>query len=290
MLKRFLFAFFLVGLVSACNLFAYTSPGSPIGFVNDFAKILSPQIASQLELQLSEFEKTSKSEITVVTINSLEGEPIEDYAVRLFEEWKIGKKGADNGLLLLVSKEDREVRIEVGYGLEEYVPDIESGRIISEIITPKFREGNFDEGVALAVNRIQQDVLRDSPPELTETNNTPINNVNFGNVGYIVLIIFISIVRMLARTKSWWMGGVLGGLASLFVGFFAGLTAGIIGLAILVPFGLILDYFVSKKEIGGGGTPPFIFPGGGGFGRGGGGGFGGFGGGRSGGGGSSGSW
>src|SRR6185503_20358669 len=116
MLKRFLIASLLLFPLFAL---AYVSPGKPTGFVNDFAALLSPQTRESLEAELAQFEQTSGNEIVIATIPTHgSNETIETYAVKLFEEWAIGKEKPDNGLLLLIAKEDREMRIEVGYGLE----------------------------------------------------------------------------------------------------------------------------------------------------------------------------
>ncbi len=104
--------------------FAYASPGKPTGFVNDFAKMLSAPEKSAIELKLANYKKQTGNEISVVTVASLDGDYIENFATQLFKEWGIGENGKDNGALLLISRDDRKARIEVGYGLEPYLPDI----------------------------------------------------------------------------------------------------------------------------------------------------------------------
>ena len=127
---------------------------TPVGYINDFAHILKPETVSLLNQKLETFSRNTGNEISVVTITKLGDETIETYAEKLFQEWAIGKEKEDNGLLLLVSVEDRETRIEVGYGLEPVVTDIASGRIINEVLTPAFQAGDYDGGLNKAVDTI----------------------------------------------------------------------------------------------------------------------------------------
>ncbi|MBX4195600.1 TPM domain-containing protein [Candidatus Parcubacteria bacterium] len=282
-MKRVLFASILTPLA----LFAYVSPGSPRGYVNDFAGMLSSGTVSSLEQSLSRFENQSGAEIAIVTVPNLGGDTVENYAVKLFEEWNIGKSTEDNGLLLLISRDDRQIRIEVGYGLEPIVTDIESGRIIREIITPAFQNGNYDEGVTQAVARFESDIGDGTAPP--EDNNSP----EFGWAGGILYFIFFTLTvlgSILGRSKSWWAGGVIGAGLAVILGFFFSLKAAIFAGVFLIPIGLLFDFLVSRsyqKHKDGGPKPPWFFGGGGGGGHGG---FGGFGGGSSGGGGASGRW
>ncbi len=138
----------------------------PVGHVNDFAQILRPETVSRLETALTEFERTTGNEIAVVTISTRgPDETIESYAVTLFEKWGIGKEKEDNGILLLIARDDREVRIEVGYGLEPEVTDIESVAIIRENIVPAFRAGDYDKGVEDAVTKIIESIKSSAQPE-----------------------------------------------------------------------------------------------------------------------------
>ncbi|MCG9479474.1 MAG: TPM domain-containing protein [Actinomycetia bacterium] len=117
------------------------------GYVNDFAGVLDPEVVSRLESLLSKTESETTAEIAVVTVENLQGWVIEDYAIELFEQWGIGKKDKDNGVLLLVAIEERELRLEIGYGLEGAITDVESKRIIDNIIVPRFKQGDYSRGV-----------------------------------------------------------------------------------------------------------------------------------------------
>jgi len=270
--------------------FAYTNPGSPTGFVNDFAEMLTKSERQTLETKLSDFERSSSNEISVVIIPSLQGDTIENFAVKLFEEWKIGKEKNDNGVLLLISRNDREVRIEVGYGLEGAVTDAQSYWIIQNVIIPTFREGRYYEGIAGAVNVL----IPATQGEYVTEGASPPTRINLENVWFLFFIIPMWLASILARSKSWWAGGVVGGIVGIILSFFFGfLFFGLTATAFLVIFGLFFDFIVSRsyeKNKSLGKRPPWWI-GGGGFGSGhGGGGFGGFGGGMSGGGGASGKW
>jgi uncharacterized protein len=115
--------------------------------VNDYARMLSSYTEKRLEGILRDLEKTDSTQIVILTIPSLEGEVLEEFSIKLAETWKIGQKGLDNGAILLIAKDDRKIRIEVGYGLEGSLTDLMSGRIVQNVILPRFRAGNFDQGV-----------------------------------------------------------------------------------------------------------------------------------------------
>ncbi len=125
-----------------------------VGHVNDFAGILSAETKSLLERQISDFNKATSHEIVVVTVEDLRRTYLEDFAVKLFEKWKIGEKELDNGILLLVAPNDREVKIEVGYGLEGILPDATANKIIKEIIIPEFKNNDYNKGVVNGVDAI----------------------------------------------------------------------------------------------------------------------------------------
>lgn len=277
-----------------CVVLAYQSPGSPAGFVNDFAGILSPEVKTQLEAKLTDFAGKESNEISVVAIKSLDGDAIENFAVKLFEEWKIGKTKQDNGVLLLVAPNDRQVRIEVGYGLEGALTDLESKMIIENVLTPAFKAGDYNSGVSRAVEAIMVATKGEYlPSEKTSQMNLK-SSIYFGGFIFLMILEIISFfLRRAAKSKSIWPGALGGGIMGLIIGFIASvgvLTIGfLIGGALL---GLLIDYVLSHTKAGDGfrngkGGGGFFM---GGFGGGGGGGFGGFGGGSSGGGGAGGRW
>jgi uncharacterized protein len=126
----------------------------PVGYVNDFAGVIDAPSKDRLSSLLTKVEKSGVAEVAVVTIPSIEEygfADIEEAAVRLFEEWGIGKKGKDNGILILAAMKERKVRIEVGYGLEGQIPDGAAGEIIRKGILPYFKKQRFGEGLYNAV-------------------------------------------------------------------------------------------------------------------------------------------
>src|SRR3990167_8452610 len=141
----------LVCLLGFCLLFAWSpTPVEALevpqyqGYVTDLAGMISPAERQRLEQTLLAFEQSDSTQIAVLTIPSLEGDALEDFSIRTVEAWKIGQKGKDNGVLLLVSKGDRKVRIEVGRGLEGVLTDLLAGRIVDQVISPRFKAGQLD--------------------------------------------------------------------------------------------------------------------------------------------------
>ena len=126
------------------------------GRVVDQAGILSVPARERIASMLKAHEAASGNQIAVLTVPALGGESVEDYAVRVFEDWKLGQAGKDNGVLVVVAPQDRKMRIEVGYGLEGMLTDAASSRVIRDLMTPRFREGNYDVGVEAGVTGILQ--------------------------------------------------------------------------------------------------------------------------------------
>jgi uncharacterized protein len=125
----------------------YPEHPSTSGLVNDFAGIMSASDAGSLEHDLRAFEESTKVEIAVVTVTSLNGDSVEDYSNGLFRAWGIGKKGADNGILLIISTSDKKVRIEAGRRMEEILTDADSKIIISNVIIPTYRSGDRSKAI-----------------------------------------------------------------------------------------------------------------------------------------------
>lgn len=162
-IKVKILVFFLViifGFLCYLNPVFAEDPEYPdyTGYVNDFAELMDPASRSDLEALIAGVERGTGAEIAVATIDSLEGITIEEYAVELFEQWGIGKADEDNGILILVALLDREVRIEVGYGLEGVITDLEAGRIIDEIIVPNFKNEDYNRGIYDAVVTISNQI------------------------------------------------------------------------------------------------------------------------------------
>ncbi len=293
---RKLFLICCLFLLFAQSVWAQDLP-TPVGYVNDFANVLSPETKQTLEQQLTQLEKDSSIEIAVVTIKSLEGEDLNDYASRLFEDWGIGKKDKDSGVLFLIAVDERQMRIEPGYGLEPLLTDAKTGRILDAYIVPAFKDGDYSKGISEGVAAIIK-VVQGETVNLDEGKTTASDDGGGVWVLLVIGAIFLSyLTSFLARSKRWWPGGVIGAVLGIILGIYlASLAFKILAVIGLGLSGLLFDFILSKnyKERKDRGLPTSFWGSGGGFfgsgGRSGGGGFGGFGGGSSGGGGASRGW
>jgi len=297
LLVIFLFAWLLLPLLA----FAYNNPGQPQGFVNDYASILSEADQDKLEQKLVSFKASSTNEISVVTIKSLEGDTIENFAVKLFADWKIGQEKQDNGLLLLIAVDDRKMRLEVGYGLEGAVPDATANQIITKTLKPAFGAQKYYEGIDQALDSLIAATNGEYQAETTPATSSLSKRLGFDTLLWILIFVFYGLSalwRYLAKSRSWWQGGAIGGGLGLIVAlfFFRTLLLIILIPTVIAVVGLIADYLVSRvfpqpKPLNKKRSNFWFLGGPGGFGGGSsGGGFGGFGGGSSGGGGAGGSW
>lgn len=227
--------------------------------VNDYGNMMSQETRSKIENELIAFEQSDSTQIVIVTIPSLEGEVLEQFSIKVAEAWKIGQKGKDNGVILLVSKQDRKIRIEVGRGLEGKLTDLMAGRIINFAINPRFKRGDFDGGFMAGAQAII-DVTRGEFK--VDENQTPVRKKRSSSLP--TLFIFGAIALLTLGRISRVLGGAAGAIGLPLIGLFLGLP--LFALVLMGVFGLALGIFL-----------PLIF---GGFGRGGGGFFpGGFGGG-----------
>lgn len=303
-MKRSALTLFVFGLACiATSAFAYVSPGRPTGYVNDYTGTLSTETKTSLEDLLKMFQASGKGEVSVVVISTLGGDAIENYSIALAREWQIGVKGKDNGALLLIAKDDHQLRIEVGYGFEGMLTDAKSSRIIHDVITPRFKEGNYDAGVTDGVKEIVglldptfaggTQTVDYTAPQIANNTTSPSSIFPLIIFGFIFLR---WIALILGSSKSWWFGGVLGAGVGGFVAwthlFGLAFPFGWVVISVLTLAGLLFDFVVSRaygSSVAGGNTPPWWL-GGGSSGGSSGGGFGGFGGGSFGGGGSSGRW
>lgn len=150
---RYLLAGLIFVLTSSFS-FALEVPSRPEGRVTDQTRTLSPSEIGALDRKLANFEGETTNQIAVLLIPSLEGDSLEDYSIRLAEKWKIGQKGMNNGAILLIVQNDHKIRIEVGYGLEGALPDALTGTIIRNEIAPRFRAGQFYQGIEAGIDAI----------------------------------------------------------------------------------------------------------------------------------------
>jgi uncharacterized protein len=250
--------------------------------VTDLTNTLSTSEKSRIESELANLEQTKGSQIAVLIVPTTEPEPIEDYAIRVAEEWKIGREGVDDGVILLIAKNDRKLRIEVGYGLEGAVTDAKSRQIIEEYITPAFKQGDFGGGISDGVLAIAQLIAGEELPEPTYTDSSSGDGID----GWFIFV-FIAAMIVSATTKK-----KLGNAKSKGIGSIVAFVGGLLIFGLIGGIGLVFFYLIFSSIGGGRGGGGYY---GGGFGGGssgssfGGGGFSG-GGGSFGGGGASGSW
>jgi len=245
-------------LIAASAFGQAVSTLKPLGYVNDFAHVLSPEAANNIENLCLEVDRKAHAQIAVVTVSSLAGSDIESYAVDLFHKWGVGFKGTDRGVLILLAIQDRKYRMEVGYGLEPILPDGKVGGFGREA-APYLKNGDYDGALLLLTRRIAETIAQDAGVQLNTGESAPSQpgpaapeKGSLSTFVIIAVVILIVLFTPLRRVLFWWL--LLGG--------------------------------------GGGGRGGSYRGGGlgGGSGWGGGGGFGGFGGGSSGGGGASGGW
>lgn len=253
-----------------------TSKLQPRGYVNDFAHALDPRSAQALEAYCANLERVTGVQMAIVTVDSLDDEPIEDAANRLYRQWGVGKKGKDEGLMLLLAIKDRKQRAEVGYGLEPIITDADAGAILRGI-RPILRQGNYGGALVAAAQEFGNQIAQQKGVALDPARpaGDPAPRPNPGGFLPVVFIIIIAILVMRRLARGGGGGGWGGGGGT---GFLTGMMLG--------------NLMSRRGGWGGGGFGGY--DGGGGWGGGGGGfgggGFGGFGGGDSGGGGASSGW
>ncbi len=231
--------------------------------VNDYANMMSSGARAKIEGDLKTFEQSDSTQIVILTIQSLEGEDLAGFSIKVAEAWKIGQKGKDNGVIFIVAKNERKMRIEVGRGLEGKLTDLASGQIIDRIVKPRFAKGDFDGGF-LAATQALIDAARG---EFKAEGKRAVTKKRQGT-SLPVIIIFGAIALMALGRVSRVLGGAAGAVGFPLVGFLLGFS--LFTIVLIGILGLVMGIFL-----------PLLF---GGLGRGGGGGFwpGGFGGGSGG--------
>ena len=184
---------------------------SPQGNVSDWAGVFTPEQKTALESRIVALRQTNGAQLAVVTLKSLQGGEIVDFATKLFAQWGIGEKGKDNGVLLLAAIEDRMMRIEVGYGMEGVLNDAKSGRIQDEYVVPRFKEGNYAQGLIDGADVLLSVMGGEAMPEATTAKGSPIGAVIFL---IFFAVVFMLIVRASMRGGKGGRGGGAGGRLS----------------------------------------------------------------------------
>ena len=256
--------------------------------VTDLTGTLAAGQRAALEQKLADLEARKGSQIVVLVVESTRPETVEQYAVRVFERWKLGRKGVDDGVLLLVAKNDRQLHIEVGYGLEGAIPDAIAKRIIEQDIVPLFKQGNFHGGISAGTDRLGKLIEGETmpPPKRSAAPGSGWSSESLF-IGFVILAMASQLLHSL-------LGRCLGsGVAAAAAGIIGYLLAGLAAAMIIGLIAFVISLFMGATGRQGGGwsSGGGSWSGGGwsGGGSSGGGGFSG-GGGSSGGGGASGSW
>lgn len=250
----------------------------PVARVTDLAGVLSPEQRGGLESRLAEFEARKGSQVAVLTLPSTAPETIEQYAIRVAEAWRLGRKGIDDGAILVVATQDRALRLEVGYGLEGVIPDAIARRIVAETVTPYFQAGDLPGGIAAGVEQVLKVI--DGEPLPPPRQKLPVTGSHLERLltlGFVVLVVSQMFGRAIGKLPAAaGAGGVFGLITFVVVGaagvaLFAAAILAFVSLAFQAG-GAGGRGWSSRGGFGGGGLGGGF--GGGGF-RGGGGGFGG---------------
>lgn len=217
------------------------------GYVTDEADKLTDEQEALLEQDLTAYQKETSNEIAVVIVDSMSGAVIADTAIDLHRRWGVGDPDKDNGILMLIGYQDREAFISVGTGLEGAVPDIVANGIGERVMAPDFRDGEYYDGIAAGIDALKKHIGGEYEADRYDGDPDAA-----GAMGWLVFFLFIGldwVAAMLGRTKSWWLGGILGAL------FGAAMTL-LYGWWLAIPFlsviGFGFDYVVSRTGYKGG--------------------------------------
>ena len=240
-------------LLLAATLAAWAQPASPAAIppldapVVDTTGTLDAATVQRLDAQARALQQRKGSQLQVLVVPSTQPDSIEQYAVRVFEAWKLGRKGVDDGVLLLVAKDDRAVRIETGYGLEGAIPDAVANRVIQEYLVPRFRQGDYAGGIVDATAQLVKLVDGEPLPEPVADHRT--SRDSGGNWLFALFAAFI--VAQLARA---FFGRLPAGVRALLGGGASGGIALLLSSALLIGgIGAVIGFVIGLASGGGGG-------------------------------------
>lgn len=144
----------IASTVEQPQMITQETPLAPIGYVVDTSDVLTPDAESLLTNQLKQLDEATGIQIAVVTLPTTNGEPLADYSVRLAHSWGVGNAEQDSGIMFITAVEDRDLRIDVGYGLEGALTDSQTGKILDTAVVPRYKEGNYEAGIVEGVNAL----------------------------------------------------------------------------------------------------------------------------------------
>ena len=197
-LKKKLFAV-IFAFTLATTVFAAKVPALR-GRVNDYANVISSHDEQEMNNYLAAVEQKTGAQVAVLTVPSLQGEDIASYAFKVCEEWQLGKNGKDNGALLLLAMEERDLRLEVGYGLEDKLTDVKCGLILRTVIIPEFREGSYSSGLLKGVKNISGIVTDNA--ELVTRRVAEEDEPNEDAEGFVFAIIYLIIFFLVLTSRG----------------------------------------------------------------------------------------
>lgn len=249
-MKFFVVHFFIAGLLlNALNCFSQRAV-PPWGgkCVHDEARVLSSHTVEQLEVQLQQYEDSTSNQVAILIIQSLKGDVLEEYSMRVaHNEWKLGQRNNDNGVLLLIAVDDRKMRIEVGHGLEGVLTDAICSRIIRNEMAPNFRRGDYDAGVILAINGIVRVIGGEYSAEETVTEGLPVSGKERALIGIFVFLILgvFTLMGLISKgAPGWVMYFFMIPFYAIFPGIILGWSLGLSALGIyLIGFPILKMLF-----------------------------------------------
>lgn len=238
----------LVFLLAAVAVAALVSPAAALevppltGRIVDHAHLLPADRAAALSDELAAHEARTGNQVALLTLPSLEGEPLEEFTHRVATTWKLGRKGTDNGVLILVVPGDRKIRIEVGYGLEGTLTDAKSSRIIREEMAPRFRTGDFAGGITAGVRAVLGTIEGTYQPPARKTVTT--GNTAESALGMFFVAVVVGILTA-AIIGHHWKGSSIGSVMALVLALSSGLILALAAAAIVLVFTLLLGTMAS---------------------------------------------
>jgi uncharacterized protein len=206
--------------------------------------MLSPETAQRLEQKLAAFERETSNQVVVLTIPTLQGDDIDQFSIRVADAWKLGQKGKDNGVLLVLAQTERKVRIEVGMGLQGVLPDITAGRIIRETMRPYLKSGDFDQGITVAVDSI----IASTKGELKGTGTgqtTQKHTAKKSSTSFITLFLLVVVAAVVLGLFSRYLGGAGGAIGLPLAASMAFPGMGLLTLFLLAAGGLVGGFLLS---------------------------------------------
>ena len=223
---RFLFLFCAALLITTASAQDLAPIPELHSRVTDVAGMLSPRERSTLEKQLQAHEEKTGNQVAILLVNDTGPEAIEQYGIRVADTWKLGREGVDDGVILIIAKNTRQIRLEVGRGAEGVIPDVYAKRIIQDVMAPHFRQGDFVGGLAAATTVIHKLLNKEAfpPPEKTAPKK---KKASWGQVifSFFILVAFglLFIIRLASRAG---MVGTAGGRHHYYGGYYGGFGGG----------------------------------------------------------------